>query len=346
MLLVRSSVIFFLPMLSTRVAIRQHLVGEALLGNHRDTIVRINEELQTIQNPDDGMALLAGEIPDLRSALMSEGVFFDMQNLDEFAIHYMREYSLTDKASVKKNLKAQENTGMTGPSGNVYVMTTEYTDHDVVHEIVHTVRGGPSNQLEGNQGIDECFTEYYTKVLCGLLNVRDSPNAYKQNFDFMRRLEDLLQRELGNAKEVLFDAFWKRNNIDSLVGEIVKIQIEKARHAHWDENPSYYVKNSINKYRKKVKAKKNNPTPPKMIGQYATFLQIDTGDLTTLTVEAKKQLLNWKNKNSQFFWETILGIEPTCFPGLVQKKNKKKCKKNNRKKKEARRVSGNNLSKF
>jgi hypothetical protein len=355
MLLVRSSVIFFLPMLSTSVAIRQHLVGEALLGNHRDMIVRINEELQTIQNPDEGMAFLAGKVPDLRSALMSEGVFFEMQNLDEFAEHYMREYSLTDKASVKKDLKDDGNTGMTGPSGNVYVMTTEYTDHDIVHEIVHTLRGGPSNQLEGNQGIDECFTEYYTKVLCRLLNIPDSPNAYKQNVDFMRRLEDLLQRELGNAKEVLFETFWKRNNVDSLVGEIVKIQIEKARHAHWDENPSYYVKNSIDKYREKVnkneQARKKNPKKktkppksPKMIRNYATFLQIDTGDLTTLNIQAKKQLLNWKQKKSQFFWETILGIEPSVFPGFLQK-NKKKSRRN-RKKKEARRVSGSNLSKF
>merc|ERR1712083_39259 len=103
-----------------------------------------------------------------------------------------------------------------------------------------------------------CFTEYYAKKLCQILGITDSPVAYPVNYDFMRRLEELLNTELGAAEtdRVLFETFWKRheeNNeyrIDVLAEAIARKQIEKAQNINYD-NPSYYKPATIKTYNKK-----------------------------------------------------------------------------------------------
>jgi hypothetical protein len=263
-----SGVIFLLMTSSTSVAIRQNVVNEALLANHQDIVETIHTMLKTEITAGAAMEAISGKILKLEEALITDGQFIMVRNYHEFAGHYLWEYDLpeNERASKQTWLEKGKYTGMTGPSGKIYVKETKYSRHDVVHEIVHLLHGGPNNQLEKNEGLDECFTEYYAKKLCQLLGIPDSPVAYPDNVDFMRRLETLLQTELGaeEKERVLFETFWKRhgdenneNNvvyrIDVLAEAIAKRQIEKARRTHWDTNPLYYKNGHINTYKNKMK---------------------------------------------------------------------------------------------
>jgi hypothetical protein len=306
---------------------REEEIGAA---NHKTLIDRINAMLKRQQTADAAMVSLSKEIPALRKALLSDGQYIIVENYDEFADRYMDEYPKEkSKAKRKKMLIANKNTGMAGPSGKLYVLRSDYISHDEVHEFIHLLHGGPKNQLEKNQGIDECFTEYYAKVLCRKMNIKDSPNAYPKESDFMRRLDNLLIRELGKkeSEKVLFDAFWRSHNIDGLAKRIASIHIDKARKINWDTHESYYLKGSVPKYKKRIQKNPNKKIKePQMKKTYSTYLEIDLDDLNGATKIAKNMLMNWDEKKSEFFWQDIMGMEPG------QNNNGKKKKKTKRKK--------------
>jgi hypothetical protein len=359
-------VFFLLLWLPTSVAIRQHVVNEALLANHEQIIETINAKLKTQVTADDAIRFIAGKIPDLKSALKTAGEYVTVTNYDEFAKIYLKEYNLpgNELKSRKKWFKTGKFTGMTAPSGKIYVLqSSTYGEHDAVHEIIHLLRGGPENQIENSEGLDECFTEYYAKKLCQILGITDSPVAYPVNYDFMRRLEELLNTELGAAEtdRVLFETFWKRheeNNeyrIDVLAEAIARKQIEKAQNINYD-NPLYYKPATIKTYNKKVKKyqkkmadyetklkkfqekggkEPKKPTPvaePRMMGKFNTYLGADARELTTQTEVAKKMLMNWNFMGSDVYWEEIMGIEPRKRQKNEKKQKQKKKKANRRQK--------------
>jgi hypothetical protein len=274
-------------------------------------------------------------------------------NYHEFAKHYLEEYKIaeTEKEmkSRKKWFKAGKYTGMTGPSGKIYLLrSSQYGRHDEVHEIIHVLQGGPSKQFEGNEGLDECFTEYYAKKICSLLDIPDSPVAYPENSDFMRRLERVLHTELGatEADEVLFDAFWKRHRIEVLAEAIARKHIEKAQSTNWETKPEYYKESEIEKYKinlkkraeleakdKKPKKRKAVKLPKMKTQQHIRYFNAEKWDLIKSTKEAKDMLLNWKEKKSEFYWETVMGMEPRKNKKTKkQKPAKKKTKKSTKRK--------------
>merc|ERR1712083_737896 len=118
------------------------------------------------------------------------------------------------------------------------------------------------------------------------------------------------------SKEVLFDAFWRRHNVDGLAEVIARIQIEKAKEIkiNFQEHPSYYTKSSIKKYLKQIGNKnrksKKPIKEPEMTSTWSKYLDIDINDLTRLTKEAKYMLLNWDKIQSNFFWGEVMGMEP------------------------------------
>merc|ERR1712083_624012 len=188
------------------------------------------------------------------------------------------------------------------------------------------------------------------KKLCQILGITDSPVAYPVNYDFMRRLEELLNTELGAAEteRVLFETFWKRHEenkvyrIDVLAEAIARKQIEKAQNTNWRNNPSYYNPKTIKTYEKKLKKyqekggkepKKPKPlAEPKMMGKFNTYLGADARELATQTEVAKKMLMNWNFMGSDVYWEEIMGIEPRKRQKNEKKQKQKKKKANKRQK--------------
>merc|ERR1712083_507780 len=94
------------------------------------------------------------------------------------------------------------NTGMTGPSGKIYVMENAGGEHDGIHEIIHLLNGGPRRMFKQNSKdfLNEGFTEYYTKDLVSRLEASDT-QAYANEYNFIVRIENVWE---GRSSWMLF----------------------------------------------------------------------------------------------------------------------------------------------
>jgi len=327
----RSCVVFFLLALSGSVAIRRQVVNKALLHNHQQLNATINTMLRSRQTAGNAMELLNGKLQELENSLRTNDMIVTIQNYDEFASYYSQEHDM-DFDNSKQFLMDGQFTGETVSSGKIYLMSNDYIRHDIIHEMIHSLHSGPSSQFKAwtnqkpaasgdDSGLDECFTEYYAKKLCTLSNTVDSPNAYPKQMRFMRELESLLVREIGQgaADDVLFHAFWTTYSIDGLAEAIARILIDKGRNANPDTHPDCYNPGDIKNYEKKLQKAKDKARkhpnkihkpvkPPKMIFSCRNVLKYKpnkANDLKKATTEAKRMLLRWSIDSRNIFWKVI-----------------------------------------
>merc|ERR1719410_1755825 len=148
------------------------------------------------------MGFIAKELPAFRKMLIQKKRFVTVKDYDEFAKVYQKEFKAPVTAQAlkarKQILQENKNTGMTGPSGIIYVMNNDAGVHDGIHEIVHLG-----------------LTELYTKELCKLLKARDSP-AYAGEVAFLLRLKTVV------GDQAFLDAFWNTYSIDGIADNIGK----------------------------------------------------------------------------------------------------------------------------
>jgi len=233
------------------------------------------------------MGFIAKELPAFRKMLIQKKRFVTVKDYDEFAKVYQKEFKAPVTAQAlkarKQILQENKNTGMTGPSGIIYVMNNDAGVHDGIHEIVHLLTGGTDNNLKkaSNQFVHEGLTELYTKELCKLLKARDSP-AYAAEVAFLLRLKTVV------GDQAFLDAFWNTYSIDGIADNIGKQWM--GRLGAIKKNKEYFNK-------KKVK-------------HSWKWLVDEAKTAKTAQAYAKKQLIAWNpnEKKTDKFWKHAVGL--------------------------------------